>query len=247
MNKEYIQVGDSFVVSTDQGLKKAKRLDNMTEILEIENNIEEIENLKKQNEKQELYNFKSITKYADRKFFRNFYTIAIPISIMVGISTAILANINLAILTSLMALGGSIFVANTVSTFSLYKNITRIETMEEQADILLESELENQKQKEKTLHIDAKVLEKNDLGILNETKKIEKSKFIENLKRKLEIIKDYQFIKKDIIKFSNDPLLLSLILEDMGYSESDISFISELIKQDIEENEKAKTLKLAKK
>ena len=247
MNKEYIQVGDSFVVSTDQGLKKAKRLDNMTEILETENNIEEIENLKEKNNNAELYDIEIVCKISDRKFLKAISIAAFIITSIVGLSTIILSNINLAILFSLVSISSFILAANIASTLNLPKNIKRVENMEEQAHILLDKELENQKEKMIELKKESKVLPSNDLGILDETKKIEKSKLIENLKRKLEIIKDYQFIKKDIIKFSNDPLLLSLILEDMGYSESDISFISELINQDTEENEKAKSLKLAKK
>lgn len=247
MNKEYIQAGNNFIVSTDKGLKKTQRLDNMTQILETENNIEEIENLKKLNDNDELYDISKILNRIQKKFLKIFSIIAISITSIVGVTTLILRNIDLAILFSLVSLSSFILVANIVSTINLPKHYKLIKNITDSADELLDIELEKQKQKDKILHIDSKVLADNDLGILGETIKIENTKLIDNLKRKLELIKDYQLMQKNLMKFSDDYLLLSLKLKDMGYSENDINFIYSLMKQDVEQKEKAKTLKLEKK
>lgn len=247
MNKEYIQAGNNFIVSTDKGLKKTQRLDNMTQILETENNIEEIENLKKLNDNDELYDISKILNRIQKKFLKIFSIIAISITSIVGVTTLILSNIDLAILFSLVSLSSFILVANIVSTINLPKHYKLIKNITDSADELLDSELEKQKQKDKILHVDSKVLADNDLGILGETIKIENTKLIDNLKRKLELIKDYQLMQKNLMKFSDDYLLLSLKLKDMGYSENDINFIYSLMKQDVEQKEKAKTLKLEKK
>ncbi len=247
MNKEYIQAGESFIVSTDSGLKKVQRLDNMTEILETENNIEEIENMKKKNDEQELFDFDNILAYLDGKFLKKFVSIAIPITIITGVTTFILSNVSLAILFSLMVLAGSTFAASFVSTLNLHKHNKIMGKISNSANKLLDAELEKQKQKDKILHIESKVLPRNDLGILDETIKINRTKQMEDLKRKLQLIASYELIKNDLIKFSDDYLLLVTALENAGYSENDIKFIYELMKQDIEENEKSKTLKLEKK
>ena len=164
-----------------------------------------------------------------------------------GIATFILSNINLAILFSLVSLSSFVLAANVVTTLKLPKNIKIIKHIEKSADALLNYELEYQKQIEKILHMESKTLPKYDLGILGETIKINRTKQMEDLKRKLQLIATYELMKKDLIKFSNDYLVLLTALKNAGYSENDINFIYILIKQDIEENEKAKTLKLEKK
>ena len=247
MNKEYIQSGYNFIISTDSGLKKVERLNNMTEILETENNIEEIENLKRKSDKKELFNFQKIRDYVEDKAFKKIFSIAIPLITISAIVTAIISNIDWAITVILLSLAAS----GTISILSIPIQMNKChkinKNMYESANVLLDKELKMQKKNEKILHIESKVLAKNDLGILGETIKINRTKLIEDLKRKLKLIETYQLMKKELMKFSDDYLLLSLKLESMGYSESDIKFIYELMKQDIEENEKAKTLKLEKK
>lgn len=247
MNKEYIQSGETFIVSTDKGLKKVKRLDNMIEILETENNIEEIENLKKKNDNEEIFNYKNILSSALKRFFKKFFSITLPIIAITTIVISIVNNVYVALVTLPLLLSGDALLLLLSSPFHMYKTDKIINKMSKRVNDLLDDELEKENQKIKELKKGSKILPSNDLGILGETIKINRTELIEKLKNKLEIISAYQLMKKDLMKFSKDYLLLSKKLEDMGYSESDVNFIYELMKQDIKEKEKAKTLKLEKK
>lgn len=246
MNKEYIQAGNNFIISTDSGLKKVKRVDNMTQILETENNIEKIENLKSKNDKEKLFNLQDICAYIEKNFFKKFFSLAIPIIAVITI-TLLLSNSAIAILTFLMLSLGTAVLTLLAEEIILQKSYKISENMCENADKLLDSELGKQKQKLKILNIESKVLADNDLGIQDDKIKIERTKLIEDLKEKLELISNYQLMKKYLINFSNDYSLLSSKLTSKGYSKNDINFIYMLMKQDIEENEKQKTLKLGKK
>lgn len=246
MNKEYIQSGENFIISTDSGLKKVERINNMTKILETENNIEEIEYLKRKSNEKVLFNFQKIRDYVDGKFFIKFFCVAFPLVAISTIATAIISNIDMAVAVLLMSLGatGITLISSTPIQMNACHKINK--NIYENADTLLNDELEKQKQKMEELEKESKVLAKNDLGILGYTIQIKRTKLIEDLKRKLELIEFYQLKKKDLMKYSKDGFA-AIHLRNLGYSESDAEFILMLMKQDIEEKEKAKTLKLEKK
>lgn len=247
MNKEYIQVGEIFIVSTDKGLKKVERVDNMTKILETENNIEEIENLKNEvKENKEFILLKKVYPYLKDKVVKKFYYVLISVAISTLILTSIISNIYTAILAFVALLVPAtigeylMFTINEHKAKKFYKDIYK------SSDELLSNELENQNEKMKNLRKESKVLAKNDLGILGDTITINRTKLIDDLKRKLELIEDYQLMKKDLIEYSKDHFA-SIKLRNMGYSESDVNFIYTLMEQDIKQEEKQKTLKLEKK
>ena len=246
MNKEYIQAGYNYIISTDSGLKKVERVHNMTEILETENNIEEIEYLKRRSDNKEIFNFQKIRDYVDGKAFKKIFSIAFPLITISAIVTAIISNIDMAVTVLLLSLSatGITSILSTPIQMHVCHKINK--NIYESADVLLDNELENQKEKIKKLEEESKVLAKNDVGILGETIKIKRTKLIEDLKRKLQLIEFYQIKKKHLMKYSKDGFV-SIHLRNLGYSESDADFILMLMKQDIEEKEKAKILKLEKK
>ena len=249
MNNEYIYTKDYIIVETDNGLEKRKNTSNISKILEVENNIEEIQKLKSRNNNDEILNYKNILDYNTKQFFKKFFGITLPLILFIAIITSIVSNINIALLILPMLLCGDGILVLLCTPFNIHKSHKDINNISKCTDKLLSEQLQKQKEKLKKLSNESKEVSQNNLDISNETKKINRTELIDNLKRKLELIKDYQLNKKKYIEYSKDHFI-SIKLKDKGYSESDINFIQTLIKEDLKlekENKKQKTLNLKRK
>lgn len=241
MNKEMIESENFVTVSTDKGLEKRKRTNNIMEILKTENNIEEIENL-------ECSFYKTnIQDYIITKYVKNITKVGLSI-------TTIIALIGLSVnppLSSIYILFSGLlltFSGQIVGVFVGTKKADKIKNKVTGKEInLLDKTINAEREKLNKLEETAVINKTYDVGIIGKVQKIERTKLIDDLKRKLELITDYQLMKNDLIEYSKDHFT-SPKLRDMGYSEGDVEFIQMLMKQDIKlENEKPKTLKLEKK
>lgn len=239
MNKEYIQTGDMFVISTDKGLKKKERLNNTTEILESENNIEKMESIQDKIENKELFNYKQILESLTYKIVKEAYAIYSPIALSAVIVALITGQESIAAI-----LFPTIFVCPSVIGFivATTKASKSYNLMHVKANEFVETELENEKQKLEQLNKESFVLPKNDLGILNETIKITETKSIKNLKIRLNLIGDYELNKRKFTRYYENNNLCPKLCSK-GYNKDSILVIEELIKNDIEEKVKVKTLK----
>ena len=250
MNKEYIQSGNEFIIGTDKGLKKVERVNNMTEILETENNIEEIENIEKQIKDGKFFSYKHILNFVTNKFLKKLFGITSPIIIIITIITAIIiSNISIAIAFIPILFSGVCIVSLLGSIISIFKSEKLNDKIEKNANELLKDELQQQNEKLNQLNKESKILADYDLGIMDKTVKIERSKLIDDLKRKLDLIQDYQLNQRKYLKLKKECKLFKE-LKNKGYSYNDIEFITELALNDLnEENtmQKTKTLKLEKK
>ena len=246
MNKEYIQVGEMYVVNTDNGLKKKERLNNTTEILETENNIEEMKNIKKDIENKEFFNFKTIFDSFISKDFAKTGLIIAPICILISIGMVMSNSLILSLLLAPTAISCGFSILIIASKISTSKANKFDNIMHEKANDYLEKELEKEKQKLNELNKESVVLPKYDLGILDETVKIDRTKLIEDLKLKLELIGTYELNKKKYIKYYENNSLYEK-LSNEGYSKNEILLIEELIKNDMVEKTNEKILKLEKK
>jgi len=246
MNKEYIQAGDMYVVSTDKGLKKKERLNNTTEILETENNIEEMEDIKNDIENKEYFNFKTIVDSIIGRNLLKTFLIGVPILSLMSLGMIMSNNPILLLLVIPTLIFGSFSPTLIAAKISTSKANKLNNVMHEKANEHLEKELEIEKQKLNNLNKESVVLAKNDLGILDETVKIDRTKLIEDLKLKLELIGTYELNKKKYIKYYENNILYEK-LSNEGYSKTSISLIEELIKNDMIEKTNEKVLKLEKK
>jgi len=172
---------------------------------------------------------------------------SLPISVIITIililcnviSFSFVGVLGLPLLTSL----ATVFVSEDLTLKQMEKIWKNIKIKKEG---VLNKELIDKKEKLKELNKSAVVDKSYDISKIGQIQKIERTKLIDNLKRKLELIADYQLIKKELIEYSKDHFT-SPKLRDMGYSENDIEFIQMLMEEDIKEEEKQKTLKLEKK
>lgn len=239
MNKEMIESENFVTVSTDKGLKKRKRTNNIIEILKIENNIEEIENLE--------YDFykKSIQDYIITKYVKNITKVGLSITIIISLIG--LAINPFSALYSLLTGFLLTFSGQIVGVFVGSKKATKIKNkVIEKENNLLNKTINSEKEKLKNLEERATINKTYNIGIIGKVQKIERTTLIDDLKRKLELIVHYQLMKKDLIEYSKNHFI-SIKLRNMGYSESDVNFIEMLLEEDIKEEEKQKTLKLEKK
>ena len=244
MNKEYIYNQDYVVVNTDKGLEKREKINNIVKILETENNIEEIETKK---EFEDNYSYKEIKENISIKNSKKFISFSLPISIII---TIILVLFNIFPLSVLGILGLPLLTTITTQLISEILTSNQTEKMYNKIKIkrdeILHEELINQKEKLKELNNTTILDNSYDIGKIGKIKKCERSKLIDDLKMKLELITDYQLMKDDLIEFSKDHFT-SIKLKDMGYSENEVDFIQMLMEQDIKEEKNQKTLKLTKK
>ena len=127
----------------------------------------------------------------------------------------------------------------------MYKAHKFTNLIHEKANEMVTDKLEKEKQKLEQLNKESTILEKNDFGFIDKSIKINKSELIKDLKRKLELIKDYELNKKRYIKLiKKDSLITNL--KNNGYSGKDITFLYSLIKNDCDEKTGEKTFKLKK-
>lgn len=246
MNKEYIQTGETFIISTDKGLKKRKRLNNTTEILETENNIEEMEIIQDKIKNRLFFDYKSILDFFTKNNIFKISGICLTIGVLMLLGIIMSNNpILLALFIPAVILTG-ISPAIITAILSTVKSEKLNDTIHKKADKIIDKELEKEKQKLEQLNKDAIELAKNDLGILGETIKINRTELIENLKLKLELIKFYELNKEKYTKYYINNNLYEKLTNE-GYSKNSILIIEELIKNDFQEKTNQKILKLNKK
>lgn len=239
MNKEYTQMGDMVVISTDEGLKKKEILSNMTEILETENNIEEMRLIQDKIENRELFNYKNILERLIIKIGNKACAIGYPVALIFNIIAAMTGNWYLvAILLPTMLIGPSI-VTPIIASIKASKTYNLIHV---KANEIVEKVLKDEKKKLEQLNKEAVIIQKNDLGMLNETIKITKTKSIKNLKFRLNLIGDYELNKKKFTNYYENNKLCSK-LYSKGYTKDSILVIEEFVKNDTEQKCKVKTLK----
>lgn len=247
MNKEYIQTTDQIIVSTDIGLQKRERLNNTKEILETENNIEEIENIQNNIQEANFFNYKSILDFFTNKYIKKIITISLPIILIIVFGTILSTNPYISLLTVPTIIIGGVIPTTLSSFFAMYKAKKTTNLIHEKANEMVTENLEKEKQKLEQLNKESTILEKKDFGFIDKSIKINKSELIKDLKRKLELIKDYELNKKRYIKLIKKNSLITN-LKNNGYSGKDITFLYSLIKNDCDEKASysIKTLKLKK-
>lgn len=237
MNKEYIRSENSIIVTTDKGLEERENLDNISKILKTENNIEEIENLKVQIKNTKLFDC------IPPRLSKVLIAVLTP-ALIITILAIMIGNI-----TSLMVLP-ILFSSIGVGTLLTNKKLKKIDKIAtKKSENLLNDELQYQNKRLKTLNKESKISEYNNSEAIDTPVQIEKDKLIDILKRKLELIVDYQSNKKDYLKLSKEKNLFK-VLTNRGYSPFEMMFIDELIYNDLVEqnnNKNIKTLKLEKK
>ncbi|MBQ9071592.1 MAG: hypothetical protein IJY25_00335 [Bacilli bacterium] len=230
MNKELKILNNSAIVVDENNKERELTLThNLEDILVTENNIQYI---KKELEKID-FECKHVTSNNKLIKFIN----AIGIS-AITIICSILGMNNIAALLVMPVL-----LATTVgcAAFVFNNNIKYKDKLKLKESILKNSFIE-ESIKLKELKINSKKINNQEI----KRKKINTSACLKNLKRKLELIEDYQLMKKNLIKDYDYNLLLQKLL-NTGYSESDVEFIQILMEQDIKEKEeKQKTLNLKK-
>lgn len=232
MNKELIYTQDGVVVNTDNGLEKRDDNNNIEEILITENNIEEIEN--KINDLKDGIvgaNYKKLLETTSLKYIKNFLEISIPASILVFILAYTCFSLSAAINT-LPIIALTLIPGCGISSILATTKVNKLHNIYSKRQLnLLENELENQKQKLNELN-SKKIINNNCYNSkIGKTKKIDRSKLIEDLKIKLKLIEEYQPNSKQYVEYAKDHFI-SIKLKDMGYSESDVNFIQELIEED---------------
>lgn len=246
MNKEYIQTGEIFIISTDKGLKKRKRFNNTTEILETENNIEEMEIIQDKIKNKLFFDYKSILNFFTKKNILKISAIALVIGLLL-LCGMIMSNNSILLALSIPTIiltGISPAIINEILAITKSEKLNNL--IHDKADKIIDKELEKEKQKLEQLNKDGIELAKNDLGILGETIEINRTELIENLKSKLQLIKCYELNKEKYTKYYIKNKLYEKLINE-GYSKNSILIIEELIKNDFQEKIKEKTLKLEKK
>lgn len=246
MNKEMIESENFVTVLNDNCLNKRERTNNIIEILKTENNIEELEEINKQ---KNYLNFVEVFDNILTQYINKLMSLTLPISLIIAVIISVLqilpflaAILGIPVLSSMFTL----FISAQLSTKKTNRIFNDIKLKQEK---LLNNELDKQKQNLKELNEKAISDKSYDVDIIGKVQKIEKTELIDNLKRKLELIKDYELKKKEYIEYSKD-YFISPKLRDNGYSESDINFMQMLMKEDLKlekENKTQKTLKLEKK
>lgn len=245
MNNEYVYTKDYIIVGTDNGLEKRKNTSNILDILEVENNIEEIVELKVDVSDEHA---KERSNLIEKIYVKNHLLSSGSITVIITILMSIIYNIPTA-----MVLLPTVFLSASVvyclCSPLLIKKASKLQnSIKAKQQEILENELENETQKLKQLNKESKVVIEKDLTKMNNIFEIERTELIDDLKRKLELIKDYQLNKEEYIEYSKDHFI-SIKLRNKGYSENDINFIQTLIKEDLKlekDNKKQKTLKLKK-
>lgn len=239
MNKEMIESENFVTVCTNKGLQKRERTNNIMEILKTENNIEEIENL------ECSFYKKNIQDYIITKYLKNITKVGLSI-------TMIIALIGLGVnplLSVYMLFAGLllIFSGQMVGIFVGVKKADKIKNKVTGKEInLMDKTINAEREKLNKLKETATINKTYDIGIIGKVQKIERTELIDDLKRKFQLITEYQLNSEKYIEYSKD-YFISPKLIDMGYSESDVNFIQMLIEQDIKlEDEKQKTLNLKK-
>ena len=239
MNKEYEIKDDKLVIINDKGVQTERNItNNFKEILLTENNIEEIENF------NNYTNFNEIFNNISKQYLKNLVLITLPISVIIAIILSCIQSIPiyatiLQIPTVVSAI--TFFISDRLSMKEAKDLFKKIKTKQES---VIDDELTIQKEKLNELNKNL-VVQKSNNKI--EKEKINKSELINNLKRKLKLIEEYEFKKEEFIEYSKNHFI-SIKLKNEGYSDSDINFIQMLIKEDLklEKQNEEKTLKLKK-
>lgn len=239
MNKEYEIKDDKLVIINDKGVQTERNItNNFKEILLTENNIEEIENF------NNYTNFNEIFNNISKQNLKNLVLITLPISVIIAIILSCIQSIPiyatiLQIPTVVSAI--TFFISDRLSMKEAKDLFKKIKTKQES---VIDDELTIQKEKLNELNKNL-VVQKSNNKI--EKEKINKSELINNLKRKLKLIEEYEFKKEEFIEYSKNHFI-SIKLKNEGYSDSDINFIQMLIKEDLklEKQNEEKTLKLKK-
>lgn len=239
MNKEYEIKDDKLVIINDKGVQTERNItNNFKEILLTENNIEEIENF------NNYTNFNEIFNNISKQNLKNLVLITLPISVIISIILSCIQSIPiyatiLQIPTVVSAI--TFFISDRLSMKEAKDLFKKIKTKQES---VIDDELTIQKEKLNELNKNL-VVQKSNNKI--EKEKINKSELINNLKRKLKLIEEYEFKKEEFIEYSKNHFI-SIKLKNEGYSDSDINFIQMLIKEDLklEKQNEEKTLKLKK-
>lgn len=233
MNREIIESENFVTVCTDKGLDKRKKTNNIFKILETENNIEEIQS-KIDDLKYGIVraDFKKLLETFSLKYIKIFLSMSIPVAILFFILAYACFNLSSAIntlpISAFILIPGCkciSFIVATIKANKLYNIYSKRQLN------LLSVELENQKQNLKELYEEAIIDKSYDVDKIGKIQKVKRTDLINNLKRKLELIEDYQFMKKELIKYSEDHFISTRLL-DAGYSESDINFIHQLLEED---------------
>lgn len=243
MNKKYMYLKDYIVVETDEGLEKRKKSNNIIEILKSENNIEEIKNFS-----NNFTSFEYILNHILDNYIDKAITVAMIIALLITFIAAITNVLPVAI--ALLVIGVTTALATTASSLVALKDSIKVhrEVGDKQKEIL-NSELEKENKKIKKLVREAKIYKQYDLDKIDKIQKIDRTELITELKRKLELITEYQLNKNEYLKLLKNDALTNHF-ENNKYSEFDIEFLQMLIQEDLKidnENKKQKTLKLEKK
>ncbi len=231
MNKEYMRTSDMVIISTDEGLKKKQINNNITEILETENNIEEMELIQERVRNKELFDYKDVLDFCLGEICKKSFLIYAPISLVIVIVSLITNHGFLAAVLTPTIFVAPCLIAPIVAIFKAPKSH---DLMHEKATEILDKTIESEKEKltqlnQKTIMPATKVLETADEPI-----KINKTELIKNLKTELELIRNFVLNNKKYINYyENNNLYVKL--SSKGFSKKSISIIEELIKNEMSE------------
>ena len=237
MNKEYVKTVKNVVVLTNNGIKTMENIDNVKKVLQTENNIEEINKLK------ELVKLGEFSSFIENKKFlikKNLPKNILPFAGFIFFLSILLTNsfglyeglkFSLALLSFL-----GVF---TIFEIALCKSEAKekFKTSLHKQTKLLDVELNNQHRNLRELVKNAKIDKSFIPSELNKVQKIDRTKLIENLKRKLELINFYELNK--------DGFVLTAIMEG-DFTDSEKEFLKSLMMQEEKERENKK-IKIFKK
>lgn len=251
MNKEFTYSNNEVIIETGTGFKITEAVDNIKEILTTQNNIEEIENIKKDNDiNSKRFHNLEFSNSVFLKSFKKFGIITTPIAILIYILITVITNIPVGLMSIPLIFSGIGIIGIALDKIiDPHEKISK--KIVEKSNGVLSEELKKQNQKLNQLKKDSKVLTKTDSNMNYEIITIERTDLIEDLRRKLKLIEDYQLNKDKYIKYYKR-YLLSTYLKNKNYSTSDILFIQMLVEEDLKEkkkksNKNSKTLILEKK
>lgn len=237
MNKEFTYSNNEIIISTETGLKKTEVVDNIEEILTTQNNIEEMENIKEDIKKEEFFSYRHISDCITLKVFKKLFKITIPIAILITILIAVITDPYMALACSPLIISGLVLLTiMTMPAINLLE--TKIEKkILHKSDKILNEELEKEYKKLEQLNKVSKITNNQNPDIENKIVKINRTDLLKDLRRKLELIEDYQLNKNIYIKYYEKGLL-STYLINKNYSASDILFIQMLVEEDLKEKKK---------
>ena len=223
MNKELEFKDGKVFVTNEYGRKTERKLSsNIEQILISENNIEEIEKLiKKEN--------KTIAKSKNNMKSANTYIFLCFLWATTGILSAISGNIFSTILNIVCSACWGI----NAYSFNIKPNLKKIKTSESSI-LFLEEQLDLQKEQLNKLQKE----KNNDYNYVDTSRKhFTTSDRIIELRNKLFIIEDYIHNKSKYMKLYKEGVLKTAT---NLYNNNNLTFLEELIKNDLEHNTKTK-------